>query len=500
MIGFAARTLLLGRVRQMSPERVARIQRRRLRALVRRAVERAPFFREKYRGIDLERFDLADLPPSSKAELMADFDRTVTDPAVRRAGLERFVDDPANEGRFFLDRFAASHTSGSQGQPMLMVQDRRTLELFFSLQMTRGNVARASVGEALRRFTHPARLAVVTLKRGFYPSASAFEYMPAVARRFVEVLRLSHTEPDVVARLNAFRPTALTAYAAVLDELALEAEAGRLRLAPELRQVTNNSEALSERARDRIARAFGVPVLNNYATGECPFLSNGCPTDLGAHVNADWAILEVVDEQYRPVPAGTPGRKVLITNLANTVQPFLRYEVGDIVTMAAAPCRCGSLLPRVERIDGRTADTFWVEDGRRYRQVISSVFKNAFDYTREVREWQAVQTGRNRVAVRLELLPGATLDGPHARAALDRQLELYGFRGVLEVALEVVPRLVADAATGKFRRIVSLVGPPADLEQRRGTPPDRDAGPGQRAHRSVNATSPAGRRASRPAR
>ncbi len=492
MLAFAVRALALGRGKRLAPERVAALQEQRLRAMLRHATTHTAFYRRKYRGLDPERCRLADLPPTNKGELMADFDATVTDPAIRRPLLEAFLDDPANEGRRFLGRYIPSHTSGSQGQPMLMVQDQRALELMFGLQMTRGNAGRVSAAEAVRKFFQPARLAVVTLKRGFYPSASTFEYMPADARRFMNVLRLSQTDDDVVERLNAFRPTVLTAYAGVLEMLALEALAGHLRLAPELMQVVNNSEVLTDRARSRIEEAFGLRVMNNYATGEVPFLSNGCPTDDGAHVNADWAILEVVDDQYRPVPAGTPGRKVLLTNLANRLQPFLRYEVGDVVTMAAGPCGCGNRLPRVERIEGRSADTFWIGESRRYRQVINSVFKNAFDYTREVREWQAVQTERNRVEVRLELLPGATLNEPHARAALDRQLAMYGYTGLLDVRLAVVPQLGPDPKTGKFRRMVSLVGEPTDRDPES---PDHRLDPPQPASvSSPHTASPAPRR------
>ncbi|QDV33539.1 phenylacetate--CoA ligase family protein [Tautonia plasticadhaerens] len=479
MIRFTVRSLLLSRVSRMDRGRVLDIQRRRLRSIVSHARMHSAFYREKYRGIDPDRLDLADLEPTTKSELMADFDRVVTDPAIRRADLERFLDDPGNEGRRFLGKYVASHTSGSQGQPMLIVQPRSLTELMFGFQMTRGNARKPTPTEAARRLLSPARLAIVTLKRGFYPSATVFQSIPAAARPFLKVLWLSQTDPDVVSRLNDFRPTVLTGYAGVLEELALHAEAGRLKLSPGLEQVVNNSEVLTDRARLRIESAFGRHVMNNYATGECTFLSNGCPTDAGAHVNADWAILEVVDAQNRPVPDGTPGSKVLITNLANTTLPFIRYEVGDIVTMAATPCRCGSKFPRVERIDGRTADTFWIEEGGRYRQLISSVFKNAFDYAREVREWQAVQVDRNRFVVRIELLQEASLDGPHLWRALDRQLEMYRYRGVVSVSIEVVDRLGPDPTTGKFRRIVSLVGPPKDLEHRlRVDPPHRAAGSG----------------------
>ena len=109
------------------------------------------------------------------------------------------------------------------------------------------------------------------------------------------------------------------------------------------------------------------------------------------------------------VADGAPGAKVLITNLVNAVQPFIRYEVGDAVTMATEPCGCGSRLPRVARIEGRTADVFWIRDATGYRRVLSIAFTHAFEYLREVREWQAIQVERDRVRVLLELLPGSTL-------------------------------------------------------------------------------------------
>jgi phenylacetate-coenzyme A ligase PaaK-like adenylate-forming protein len=477
MIGFSLLTLSLKPVSRWGVDSVARLQERRLRTLLRWVSASSRFYREKYRGIDLERCALSDLPCTSKGELMAHFDDVVTDKAIRRAELERFIDEPANEGRWYLGRYAVSHTSGSQGQPLVMVSDKHQLDLLFALQMSRGNVGKVTPIEALRKLFVPGRLAVVTLKKGFYPSASSFEYMPAAARRYVKVLRLSQTDTDLVERLNDFRPTALTGYASVLEMLAIEAEAGRLQPAPDLAQIVNNSEVLTEKARARIENAFGLHVMNNYATGECPFLTNGCPTDDGAHVNSDWSVLEVVDDQNRPVPPGTAGKKVLITNLANRVQPIIRYEIGDLVTMAKESCRCGSKLPRVERIEGRSADTFWIRDGSQYRQLINSVFKNAFDYTREVREWQAIQTARNAVTLKVELLPGMTLDSKHAWWSLDRQLEMYRFRGLLDLSLEVVPRLAPDLKTGKFKRMVSLVGPPESPPERGDTTRTRFHGP-----------------------
>src|SRR4029079_4977906 len=82
-----------------SPQRVEALRDARLRRLLRHAAEQSRLYREKFRGIDLTRCRLADMPVMTKAELMADFDRVVTDTAVRRADLEAFIDDPANVGR-----------------------------------------------------------------------------------------------------------------------------------------------------------------------------------------------------------------------------------------------------------------------------------------------------------------------------------------------------------------------------------------------------------------
>jgi phenylacetate-CoA ligase len=87
---------------------------------------------------------------------------------------------------------------------------------------------------------------------------------------FVQRLWLTHIEPleEIIAQLNRFQPHVLLAYANVLEVLAREALAGRLRLGRDrvLRQVINMSEPLSEGAKRLISEAFGLLVTNNYAT------------------------------------------------------------------------------------------------------------------------------------------------------------------------------------------------------------------------------------------
>ena len=446
-------------LRQFGPSRASAaqlraVQERRLRKLLRFAAGRSPFYRDRLRGLDLDRCPLTAVPPTNKSELMADFDRVVTDPAVRRADLERFVDDSDNVGRLFRDRYPVCHTSGSQGQPFLLVHDRLTLDVLFACQMTRGNAAyRAGPVEALRRLVSPARLAVLISRPGFFPSAWAWKHLPAALQPYVRLLYVSAGDPDLMAKLTAFRPTVLTSTPTTLDLLALRPDRPRF---DALQQVVTWSETLPDAVRERLRAAYGVPLLDTYGCGECLFLTNGCATHPGAHVNADWAVLEVVDADGRPVPPGVMGHKAYLTNLANTVQPLIRYEIGDRLRMATGPCACGSRLPRIERIDGRVAEVFLIETATGPKVLTAYPFQHAFDHLRGVREWQATQLDGRRVRVRFELLPGARLDQDAARARLRERLAMAGFGDVPEVTFEVVPRLEPEAATGKFRRMRPL--------------------------------------------
>lgn len=454
---FGARALALKSVPAKTPEEIAEIGRRRLNSLVEHARANSEFWREKLAGIPEDSFDLRDLPTSSKPELMANFEQSLTVDDIRQNEVEAFFDDPANLGQYFRDKYVLSHTSGSQGQPMLLVQTKENIELLFALQVSRGNPHSLNLPEVVKHLFTPARLAVAILKPGFYPSASAFHYLPEGAKKYLDVLQLCVEDDDMLAKLAEFRPTHVTAYASVLHELARAVEAGGLTLAPDLKGVVNISERLMPQTRRHYEKIFGAPVLDDYGMGECMFLTNGCASSGGMHVNADWALLEVVDEDNQPVPDGEKGAKVLVTNLANYVQPIIRYEVGDFVTMAMEPCNCGSNLPLIKCVDGRDSEIFTIKSPNgELRPLQPSVFELAMSRLVDVREYQLVQEENTRFRICMEPLPGQPVNEQRAHRVIHEELKQYGLDQKLSIELEVVERLAANGDK-KFKRIVSKV-------------------------------------------
>ena len=138
--------------------------------------------------------------------------------------------------------------------------------------------------------------------------------------------------------------------------LGLTREGSRLRIAP--RCVMMGGESVSPAVRQHVARAFRAVVRSSYGTSEFLPIAWECAHGQ-LHVNADWVLLEPVDEQQRPVPPGQRSDTVLLTNLVNTVQPLIRYDLGDRITWHGSGCACGSALPVIEVL-GRHDDVMHV--------------------------------------------------------------------------------------------------------------------------------------------
>lgn len=455
---FGARALHLKSMSTASPERIADKQLSRLRRLVAHAKEDSPYLAEKYANVDPETCELSDLPTCYKSEVMENFDRWLTVDDVKKDEVEAFFDDESNLGKLFKDQYVLSHTSGSTGQPLLLVKSPIDFELMFALQAARGHRTSLDLKEMFTRLTEPVRLAAVTLKPGFYPSGSAFQYMPEGVKNFIDVLQLSLNDENLFERLAEFKPTHLTTYASILHQLARAVEAGQIDFGDDLEQVVNISEKLMAGPRKRYEELFGAPVLDDYGMGECLFLTSGCMTSHGMHVNADWAILEVVDDDNQPVANGERGTKVLLTNLANRIQPFIRYEVGDIVVMADRPCDCEMTLPLIAEIEGRNSEIFYAKIGGELKPVHPAIVEQAIGQTNEVREYQIVQDDPGLLQVKVETIGSATVDPEEVRRHALEELKHEGVTEI-DVQVEVVDRLVSEDQGRKFQRVITNFEP-----------------------------------------
>jgi phenylacetate-CoA ligase len=160
-----------------------------------------------------------------------------------------------------------------------------------------------------------------------------------------------------------------------------------------------------------------------------------------------------VDAEGQPVPEGEPGAKLLLTFLHNLVQPIIRLEVSDILTIDPEPCPCGRTPIRARNIEGRADDVLCLPARRGGEVEVFPIHFGAVTRDREVCEWQVVQEG---TTVRILVVPrrGASgeLEARVREAVSWRLMEL----GVEEPRVVVERRKeLSRSAGGKLELVVA---------------------------------------------
>ena len=378
-------------------ERLRRHQLERLDALVRHAERRSPFYRERLAGrLGRGPAELSALPALTKADMMEHYDELVTDPRLKRDELLAWI-ETAQRDDHYRGEFRVMTTSGSSGRKGLFVYDRAAWRWFIAMFLRQSDTMGVTP-----RFPRRRRIAAV---HGAAQAHQSRQITTSVGVGAHRVITLPATMPveQVVDRLNRFQPDALTGYPSVVSRLAEEQMAGRLSLS--LSTLVTSSELRTPEVTARIREAFAVDPYNLYATTEGLWGAE-CEHHDGLHLFEDVTLVENVDGDNRPVRAGQPGARLLVTSLVNRVQPIIRLELTDVMVLDDEPCACGRTLIRARSIEGRSDDVLEL-DGRDGGPVsIQPLEFGLITRDREVAEFQVLQEGRG-LRVRVVPRPGA---------------------------------------------------------------------------------------------
>jgi phenylacetate-coenzyme A ligase PaaK-like adenylate-forming protein len=419
------------------------------------AARASPWYRRQIGDRPGSDIALESMPVQHKHELMRHFDQWVTDPALRLSQLQAFTADPDRIAEPYLDRYQVWESSGTSGTPAVFVQDARAMAVYDALEMLR----RARPQGWVNPMAPSPRIAFVGATSGHFAS-------------YVSMLRLQRLNPwlapslqcfsiaqpveALVAQLKQFSPDVIATYPTAAAMLASEAVHGHLRIA--LREVWTGGETLGRAMREQIGRQLGCAVRNSYGASE--FLAMGWECASGnMHLNADWVILEPVDRHHQPVPPGKTAHTVLLTNLANHVQPLIRYDLGDQVRFVAEPCACGSGLPVID-VEGRHDDALVMAGrGKRTVTLLPLALSTVMEDEAGVFDFQLCQRDAHTLVLRLGLR------GAQALAAADRcHAALRDFctaQGVVRLRLvDELDEAPTHGRSGKVQRVIAMPGGP----------------------------------------
>jgi phenylacetate-CoA ligase len=306
-----------------------------LRTLLEHAREHVPYYRDLIGPDVLASFP--SLPSLSKDTIRSEFERLKSERHVARTYL--------------------NSTGGSTGRPLNLLQDvdykewaRATENYFYRefLGVDPLEVRTVMLWGSLQDITEQKK----TLKKrlGMWLTQTVF----------LNSFKMS--EPEMLAyveAINRFKPVLMRCYAGSVYQFARFIKKRNLRI-HRPRFIYSSAESMQPFMRELVEEVFGCKVYDVYGAREVGI--SACECSRGKmHVLSFSTIMEVVDEENRPVPPGNQGR-ILCTGLHNLTMPLIRYEIGDLA-VAAEGCDCGSRLPALQSISGRIIDHFVHRDG-----------------------------------------------------------------------------------------------------------------------------------------
>lgn len=429
--------------------RLEELQQCRLARLLDWVSQRSPFYREFCRTHRLgPPFSLQDFPIMDKKTYMKHFDEIVTDPRLRLSQLQEHMAHVSGD-EYYLGKYRVLTTAGSSGQKTVMVFNRKEWSIQEAASMRIAGMM-GVVPFSMRRPTivtigspsplHDSYRLPLSMNVGLY----RYYVLPATAP--VE---------ELVQQLNSIQPHVLRGFPSMLGLLVTEQLQGRLHINPAI--IAGGGEPLTSELRKQLQAAWPKSsVFDIYGTQE-GLRAMECNPGQGMHIFEDLGIVEVVDEDNRPVPDGTLGHKILFTSLFGFTQPIIRYEISDMMVLAREPCPCGQPFRRIIAINGRNDDVLYLQGrGRRQVAVHPVHFWNVLESFANIRQYQVVHEP-DGICLRLMFEEGNGNIARSVQEQLARKLEALGVERP-SIRVELVTTLEDRSRhMGKWKNIISNV-------------------------------------------
>jgi phenylacetate-CoA ligase len=123
---------------------------------------------------------------------------------------------------------------------------------------------------------------------------------------------------------------------------------GAVCIGESLRNQDFSMNILSKKITDK----WNIKLFSTYASTEMSTAFTECEHSIGGHHHPELIIVEVLDENNKPVKNGESG-ELTFTTLGIEAMPLIRFKTGDIVQLHSEPCACSRNTLRVGPVIGR---------------------------------------------------------------------------------------------------------------------------------------------------
>lgn len=367
-----------------SPEEIKEYQEARLRETLAYVAANSPYYRRTFAeaGVDISSVkrleDLAGLPVTTKEDL-------------QRHG-DEFLCVPRREVIDYVT------TSGTLGTPVTFMLTSADLDRLARNEALSFSTAGCTPDDVIQLMT--------TIDRRFM---AGLAYFMGARQLGCGVARVGNGIPelqwDTISRIN---PTVCMVVPSFLIKLMDYAEAQGIDFRKSsLRKAICIGEAL--RKEDFTPNALGqqlarrwpeLELYSTYASTEMQTSFTECGCSRGGHLQPGLIILEVLDDDSRPVAEGEAG-EVTVTTLGVEGMPLVRFRTGDRCTYSAAPCACGRNTVRVSPVIGRKGQMIKYKGTTLYPPAIYDVLDNIPEISNYIVEVYSNELGTDEITVRI---------------------------------------------------------------------------------------------------
>lgn len=418
-----------------APERLREVQWRKIKRIIRFAIDRCPYYAAKFRETGMSHHDLGDLPDLLNV------------PELTRDDLRQNQDSLVARG-IRADSYEDNYTGGSTGSPVAFKVSKLRWASRKAATQRHDSWTGWKVGKPLGiLWGHPNERADQSLRgrlRNYLLERrillNTFGVSDSSFMTFVDKLRRKK-----IRYLQAYSRSLL---------LFAEFVARRRVTLPPLQAAITSAECLTPAERQFIESVLGCRTFDRYGCREFSVIASECECHDGLHIASEDLLVEFVVDGRHAQP-GEVGA-IVITDLSNEAMPLIRYRIGDMGAPMQGLCPCGRGLPRMHMVAGRVTDFIHTPDGR----WLSGVAINTYLISQipGVRQAQIVQDRCNHIQFRL-IRDGT--DVASSESFLRAQVPLM-FGEKMIHSVEWVSR-IAPEASGKTRVTISRCAQQHDL-------------------------------------
>ena len=408
-----------------SPEEIEALNWERTQKILHYAWEHVPYYRKRFEAEGMTPDDIRTPEDFEKVPLLTRKDLT--------ENFSKLLSDEAT-----LRDVRISTTGGSSGTPAKVYHQKSVVRAAAGWRMLDWwNISPAANWASVYRDVCPTFKAKVIHFLEWFPTWQLL------------LNATSFTERDMLVFLRQFqkrRPQLLHGYVGAIDVLAqYMLDHGISVPAPKAIWVT--SAPITPVQQNRIEKAFGAPVYDQYGCCEMYWLAAECAARRGLHMFYDIRRFEFLDENHHRVPDGEYG-DIVITDLENYYFPLIRYVNGDRGRRLPGVCSCGCNLPLMDKVKGRVSESFVLPSGTRLNgEFLTTIFDSCPEV---VKQFQVHQ--RKDRSIEILVVPS---DSPLREKVFQEVCEDLRKKCNHEVPVELKEVAEIPLRKGKLKYIIS---------------------------------------------